>query len=241
MHWGGAGPPLRLRRHLWQARSSQCGSRLYRAVLPDALLSPRGRGFGCRPVVAAARRARGGARAGRAARQPEAHLLRRGGAARERHPGRGGGREWRRAESGGDRGDLAVHVVAGCSDGSAKIWSAGSGECLRTLEGHRDQVTSVTFSPDGQEVLTASDFDDCTAKVWSASSGECLRTMEGPPGWRVVGRVLARRASGTDCVGRRHGEDLVCWFCGVSPHAGGRPKNCDVGRVFPAVVWPLAC
>ena len=31
-------------------------------------------------------------------------------------------------------------------DGTAKLWSASSGECLRTLEGHTGEVTSAVFS-----------------------------------------------------------------------------------------------
>ena len=57
------------------------------------------------------------------------------------------------------------------------MWSAASGECLRTIEGHASSVDSAVFSADGQQVLTTS--DDGTAKVWSAASGECLRTLEG--------------------------------------------------------------
>ena len=60
---------------------------------------------------------------------------------------------------------------------TAKIWSALSGECVFHLEGHGDMVNSAGFSPDGQQVLTAS--DDTTAKLWSAASGECLLTFEG--------------------------------------------------------------
>ena len=61
--------------------------------------------------------------------------------------------------------------------GTAKLWSASSGEHLCTLQGHAMMVFSAVFSPDGQEVLTAS--MDCTAKLWSRSSGECLRTLQG--------------------------------------------------------------
>ena len=60
------------------------------------------------------------------------------------------------------------------------MWSAASGECLRTLEGHASSVDSAVFSADGQQVLTAS--GDKTAKVWSAASGECLLTLEGHKG-----------------------------------------------------------
>ncbi|CAK0882293.1 unnamed protein product [Prorocentrum cordatum] len=62
-----------------------------------------------------------------------------------------------------------------------RIWSAESGECLRTLEGHRDWVNAATFSPEGQLALTAS--NDNTAKVWSTESGECLHTLRGHEYW----------------------------------------------------------
>ncbi|KAF2031118.1 NACHT-domain-containing protein [Setomelanomma holmii] len=52
-------------------------------------------------------------------------------------------------------------------------WSA----CLQTLEGHRDWVTSVAFSPDSSRLASAS--GDYTVKIWDASSGTCLQTLEG--------------------------------------------------------------
>ena len=70
-----------------------------------------------------------------------------------------------------------LRLLTASFDKTAKVWSAASGECLLTLEGHTGFVRSAVFSPDGQQVLTAS--DDKTAKVWSAASGECLRTLEG--------------------------------------------------------------
>ena len=71
----------------------------------------------------------------------------------------------------------ALRAVTASRDSTAKIWCAGSGECLRTLEGHGGDVISAMFSPDGQEVLTAS--VDGSAKIWCAASGECLRTLKG--------------------------------------------------------------
>ncbi|MEB3830402.1 AAA-like domain-containing protein, partial [Phormidium sp. CCY1219] len=44
------------------------------------------------------------------------------------------------------------------------------------LEGHSDWVTSVSFSPDGKTLATAS--DDCTARVWDLSGNELAR-LEG--------------------------------------------------------------
>ena len=68
-------------------------------------------------------------------------------------------------------------MASASHDGTAKVWSAASGECLRTLQGHEDDVYSVALSQDVERVATAS--EDGTAKVWSAASGECLRTLRG--------------------------------------------------------------
>ncbi len=48
---------------------------------------------------------------------------------------------------------------------------------IRTLEGHSDSVNGCAFSPDGKQIVSAS--DDRTLKVWEAESGEMLRTLEG--------------------------------------------------------------
>ena len=40
-----------------------------------------------------------------------------------------------------------VMVVSGSDDGTAKLWSSTSGECLGTLEGHGGTVNSASFSP----------------------------------------------------------------------------------------------
>jgi len=49
-----------------------------------------------------------------------------------------------------------------------------------TLIGHRDQVTSVSWSPDGTRLATGS--KDGTAKVWEAASGRELLTLKGHAG-----------------------------------------------------------
>ena len=68
-------------------------------------------------------------------------------------------------------------VASGSYDKMVKLWDVTSGECLQTLEGHSDYVTSVTFSPDGMKVASGS--WDNAVKMWDATSGECLQTLEG--------------------------------------------------------------
>ena len=65
--------------------------------------------------------------------------------------------------------EVALRVLTLSVHGTAKVWSAASGECLLTLRGHGNFVASAVFSTDGQQVLSAS--RDHTAKVWSAASG----------------------------------------------------------------------
>ena len=72
-------------------------------------------------------------------------------------------------------------VLTASKDRIVKVWSAASGECLLTLQGHGDDFNSAMFSADDHQVLTAS--TDQTAKVWSATSGSCLLTLTGHGRW----------------------------------------------------------
>ncbi|KAK4441876.1 hypothetical protein QBC34DRAFT_458153, partial [Podospora aff. communis PSN243] len=56
-------------------------------------------------------------------------------------------------------------------------WNA----CLQTLEGHNYSVSSVAFSPDGQQLASGS--GDQTIKIWDTTSGQCLQTLEGHSSW----------------------------------------------------------
>jgi WD40 repeat protein/serine/threonine protein kinase len=52
--------------------------------------------------------------------------------------------------------------------------------CLHTIEGHNDSVTSVAISSDGSHALSGS--ADNTLKLWKLPTGNCLRTFEGHKG-----------------------------------------------------------
>ena len=39
------------------------------------------------------------------------------------------------------------YVVSGSWDKTVRIWDVESGDCIKTLEGHTERVSSVSFSP----------------------------------------------------------------------------------------------
>jgi len=65
-------------------------------------------------------------------------------------------------------------LAAGSNDGTIRLWRVSDGSLLRTLEGHTGTVWSVTFSPDGQTLASASDDE---VQIWQVASGQGLRTL----------------------------------------------------------------
>ncbi|KPA17571.1 WD-40 repeat-containing protein [Candidatus Magnetomorum sp. HK-1] len=58
-----------------------------------------------------------------------------------------------------------------------KLWDVHSGMLLDTFKGHSNIVYSVSFSPDGNKIVSGS-YDD-TIKVWDVHSGRLLDTFNG--------------------------------------------------------------
>src|SRR5262249_41115018 len=57
------------------------------------------------------------------------------------------------------------------------------------LRGHTDQVERASFSPDGKEVLTAS--DDGTARIWDSTTGRVLSVIDARGGAGLAARLTA--------------------------------------------------
>lgn len=58
------------------------------------------------------------------------------------------------------------YILSASHEGTAKIWSAETGEIVRTLKGHNDVVFSAAYSSDGTHIVTAG--SDRSARIWDA-------------------------------------------------------------------------
>ena len=68
-------------------------------------------------------------------------------------------------------------MASASDDRTVRLWDAGTGAALQTLEGHISIVGAVAFSPDGKTVASAS--DDKTVQLWDAGMGAALQTLKG--------------------------------------------------------------
>ncbi|MCG8365012.1 MAG: NACHT domain-containing protein [Pseudanabaenales cyanobacterium] len=72
-------------------------------------------------------------------------------------------------------------LVSGSNDRTVRLWDIHTGQCLKTLHGHTDQVFSVAISGDGK--LLASGSIDRTIRLWCISTGQCLNILHGHSHW----------------------------------------------------------
>ena len=142
------------------------------------------------------------------------------------------------ASASGNDGDT------GGSDFTVRIWDAQTGAPVRTLEGHRQRVVSLAFSPSGTELASGS-FDG-TVRVWDVASGEPVAMR---PRHRQQGRLSPRRAAHRD-RGRvrppravehprghgllpRHQIPRACAACGSRPTDGRSSPGCTTTTCAP--------
>jgi WD40 repeat protein len=122
------------------------------------------------------------------------------------------------------RDGQTVAVSLADREGVVCLWEPASHRIRAELRGHRDQVTHVTFSPDGRLLLTAS--RDHTARLWTVTGG-LLRTYRG--------HLAGLETADFDWDGQRiitgsSDKTAILW------KAAGDPQ-CDVLTDTPASGW----
>ena len=68
-------------------------------------------------------------------------------------------------------------LIASAEGEVIRLWEAQSGREIRALAGHRSEVRSVAFSPDGKNLATGS--DDKIVQLWQVGSGKNIRAFSG--------------------------------------------------------------
>lgn len=61
-------------------------------------------------------------------------------------------------------------IISGSNDCKIKVWSAATGECLRTLTGHTALVRALAFDPSNGRLASAS--YDKSVRLWDIGTGE---------------------------------------------------------------------
>ncbi len=113
-------------------------------------------------------------------------------------------------------------TLAGNGPGEVKIWDAETGIELFDLKGHTDQGVSVSFSPDGKVLASAS--ADGTVKVWDAEKGVEVITLK----WQ---------GSSADAVCfSPDGKRLACSGMDVA-ETKGRKKYMAVVKLWDVATW----
>jgi WD40 repeat protein len=70
-------------------------------------------------------------------------------------------------------------LAAGHENGPIDLWSIPDGAPIGTLDGHREAVRSLAFSPDGA-TLTSASVDESCVKIWSLAEKTLLKTVPFP-------------------------------------------------------------
>ncbi len=68
-------------------------------------------------------------------------------------------------------------LASGGEDRTVKLWNVGTGQQIRSLNGHTDLVFTVAFSPDGKTLASGS--RDKTIKLWNVETGREIRVLSG--------------------------------------------------------------
>jgi WD40 repeat protein len=146
------------------------------------------------------------------------------------------------------------YFISGTSDKTIKIWSADTGQEIRTLTGHTGtgsigSVLSVSYSPDGRQIVSCS--NDKTIKFWDVSSGKVIRSISANcskvsycPDGRKIAAVEGNKIHIFDGQNGRElftltGHRAVIRAIAFSPD-GSRLLSADQGSGSNIIVWNMS-
>ncbi|GLT26280.1 hypothetical protein SLA2020_013620 [Shorea laevis] len=111
------------------------------------------------------------------------------------------------------------YLASSSNDGSAIIWEVDSNRGLSSkhkLSGHQKPISSVSWSPDDQQLLTCGVEE--VIRCWDVSSGECLHVYEKAGsgtvscGWFPDGKwIFSGVNDKTICMWELDGKEVECW------------------------------
>ncbi|XP_022844038.1 WD40 repeat-containing protein HOS15-like isoform X1 [Olea europaea var. sylvestris] len=112
--------------------------------------------------------------------------------------------KWSPTGSGTNNPNKELVLASASFDSTIKLWSVEAGHLLHSLNGHREPVYSVAFSPNG-EYLASGSLDKCM-HIWSVKEAKIVRTFSGNGGifevcWNKEGdKIAACFANNVVCV-----------------------------------------
>ena len=101
-------------------------------------------------------------------------------------------------------------LLAGCTDGKARLWEVATGRLLHDYEGHPSRPWILTYSPDGRVVATTD--ADSEVRLWDAEGGRLLHALRGHQA-----RVSTMRFSpdGVQLVSGSNDQTAIVWTTGT--------------------------